>query len=201
MREIPKDYEIYQHFKGEYYQVRAVAEHEETGELFVVYTALYGDNKTYTRTLSNFMSEVDRNKYPDEKHRYRFTKVDFQGTREEKQPVRARNESKQEQTESSTSNDESENQKFVNAKLSEELRSNVKEEDIDAGLMRFLDAGTYEEKLEILVMLRNKVDEHMLNTMAASMDVELKEGTLEERYDDIKYCLSTLEKYECNRLR
>ena len=199
MRETPKDYEIYQHFKGEYYQVRAVAEHEETGELFVVYTALYGDNKTYTRPLSNFMSEVDRNKYPDEKHKYRFTKVDFQKKGDETKSSDPTGESSFGKTASSNQN--SENQHFTNQKLSEESRADVKEEDIDAGLMRFLDADTYEQKLEILVLLRNKVDEHMLNTMAASMDVELKEGTLEERYEDIKYCLSTLEKYECNRLR
>ena len=41
----------------------------------------------------------------------------------------------------------------------------------------------------------------MLNAIAASLDLELSEGSLEEQYDTLKNCLMTLERYECNRLR
>ena len=71
----------------------------------------------------------------------------------------------------------------------------------DPGLLAFLDADSYEEKLEVFASLEGKVDLHMLNAIAASLDLELSEGSLEEQYDTLKNCLMTLERYECNRLR
>ena len=68
----PKIGSVDRHFKGNLYEVKAIALHSETGEKMVVYQALYGDGDTYVRPYDSFVSKVDRIKYPDADQEYRF---------------------------------------------------------------------------------------------------------------------------------
>lgn len=71
MREI-KVNGIYRHFKGDYYLVVDIANHSETKEKYVVYRQLYGDMSLWIRPMDMFLSEVDHNKYPNVKQKYRL---------------------------------------------------------------------------------------------------------------------------------
>lgn len=72
---------------------------------------------------------------------------------------------------------------------------------VDPGLMEFLDAETFEERIQILAHLHPRINDAMINTMAVSLDLDIKDGYIEDRYQELLTCLETHAKYECLRLR
>ncbi|GAA2010945.1 DUF1653 domain-containing protein [Brevibacterium samyangense] len=54
---------IYEHFKGNRYEVYGVGLHSETEEPFVYYRALYGDYGFWIRPLAMFTEHVEREDY------------------------------------------------------------------------------------------------------------------------------------------
>jgi len=63
---------VYKHFKGNLYRVEDVAKHSETGETYVVYRQMYGEESLWIRPLDMFLEEIDREKYPDAEQKFRF---------------------------------------------------------------------------------------------------------------------------------
>ncbi len=61
----------YRHFKGNEYEVIAVARHSETEEPMVVYRALYGDCGVWVRPAEMWNEQIVR----DGKTYTRFTKI------------------------------------------------------------------------------------------------------------------------------
>ena len=58
------------------YMIVGEATHSETREKMMVYAALYGDGGLFVRPLDMFLSEVDHEKYPEIKQKYRFELVE-----------------------------------------------------------------------------------------------------------------------------
>lgn len=196
MNQIPQAGEIYQHFKGKLYRIVTLATHTETGEQLVIYQALYGEFQVFARPLSMFLEKVDAKKYPDAAGKDRFMRIPMAEAAAVSRPVAAPSENPVELRPAAMS---SENP--VEPRPAAASSESSVEPQPDPGLLAFLDADSYEEKLEVFASLEGKADLHMLNAIAASLDLELSEGSLEEQYDTLKSCLMTLERYECNRLR
>ena len=170
---IPAPQQIYRHFKGGLYQIVTIAEHTETGEQLVIYQALYGDFRIYARPLSMFTGRVDRDKYPEVLQEYRF------------EPVYPAS--------------------FIHSgtgagPVSSDVQ-NPEEPNLDPLVLEFLDSDSYEQRLNILAALHHRITDEMITTMAIASDIEVEGNSVEERFEGLKRCLLTLEKYECHRLR
>ena len=213
---IPKPHEIYKHFKGNLYQVVTIAEHSETGEQLVIYQALYGDFKTYARPLVMFTGEVDRQRYPEVTQRFRF---ELQGTDADRQireteaagvehPVSTQT------TVTASQPAAAQATPIVAQNIAAQATATAAQTTIapvspavddepalDPLVLEFLDADSYEEKLNILAGLHHRITNEMITTMSISCDIEVNDGEPEERYEELKNCLLTMEKFECNRLR
>ena len=67
---------VYKHFKGNLYRVENIAKHSETGEIYVVYRQMYGEQELWIRPKDMFLEEVDHDKYPEVTQRYRFELIE-----------------------------------------------------------------------------------------------------------------------------
>lgn len=52
----------------------------------------------------------------------------------------------------------------------------AEEEATVPGLIRFLDADTYQKKIKILEEMKDELDDHILNNMAVSLDLSIDDG-------------------------
>ena len=176
MREV-KTGEIYRHFKGYLYQIVAVARHSETNEKYVVYQALYGDMQVWVRPYEMFVSEVDREKYPDVTQKYRFELLNTAaGTLSSGAKPRMM-------------------EPEANPKQAEEEF----EGQVDERLLEFLDAPTCQDKINYLNLIRAGIDDALINNIAAAMDITVDDGPIDARFLSLKSCLMTKAKYECVR--
>lgn len=205
MRQLPKNGEFYRHFKNKLYQIIAVAKHSETGEQLVIYQALYGDFGVYARPLEMFMSEVDHEKYPDVTQKYRFERVELSSNTVTETQVKDHTQ-REYAAENRNLLENSEKQSLADSfERSENMGLSSREEEYEGGInpkvLEFLDSEDFDERYNILVALRDEIDDQMINTLAVALDVVIPEGDIDDRYDQLKMCLRTRQRYESNRLR
>lgn len=222
-REKPAAGEFYRHFKGNIYQIKMLAKDSETEKEKVVYQAMYAPFICWVRDLEEFLSEVDRGKYPDAVQKHLFEKV-----------VLEEENSLQKKSGGSMSADENTSQQKVTlagtqgvgqvvaansgkeGNVSDKelvkalktgqperyLAQKITEDEIaNRGLLQLLDAETFREKRQIFVGLKQYLNERMLNNIAVALDIVLEEGDIETQYESIMHCLDAFEHYEGGRLR
>ncbi len=165
MRQEPRAHEVYQHFKGNLYQIITIANDSETLEQQVVYRQLYAPYEAYVRSLTMFLEEVDRVKYPEVEQQYRCELVEMK----KETPV-------------------------------EHNQSKTTDNGLDPLFLQFFDEDTFAGKIKILEQMKSTVTNRMITSMAVATDITLNDtGEVEERYAELRRCLYTLEKFECNR--
>ena len=164
MQRRPVAGETYRHFKEKNYKIITIAHHSETGEELVIYQALYGDGMVCARPLNMFVSEVDHEKYPEVKQKYRFEKIaDAQEEPKEK---------------------------------------SLSQMSAEEKMMAFFDEDDLEARYQILLTMREDVTNTMIDNMAVVMDLVIPDGSIQNRYDDLKRAIQTKQRYEQNmRLR
>ena len=202
--------EFYKHFKGQLYQVRALAENSEDNTPMVVYQAMYAPFKIWVRPLSTFLEKLDKEKYPDAAQEYRFERIildDRQNT-EAVEPDIVQSEKSAAVTntihpeEVITVSDEEITDALLSGQVERKLSGKISDNQLAAkGLMIFLDAENYHVKRHIFSSLEPYLNDTMLNNIAVTLDLVLDEGSKEQHFETILNCLETHEHYECNRLR
>ena len=77
----------------------------------------------------------------------------------------------------------------------------AQELNLDPLVIQFMDADLASEKNDILSKLRPIITNDMIDIMAMSVGVVVNEGDVYDRYNDLRTCLTTMEKFESTRLR
>lgn len=77
----------------------------------------------------------------------------------------------------------------------------VEEGGVNPKLLAFLDTDDLEEKYEILLTMRSEVDDQLINNMAVTLDVVIPDGDVQMRYEQLKNCIKTKQRYEIDRMR
>lgn len=206
MTELIRPGDRFRHFKGNNYQIIALAKDSETGEEMVVYQGLYGDFETYVRPLSMFCSEVDKAKYPDATQRMRFERIErgtsagtmsLQTAPATAAPVR------QQATPVTAAPVMQEQPTSAPAETGASPERAVFDKTAVDRMMEFFDADDFEEKYKILKAMRmcNDLTDNIIDNMASTIDIVIEDGAVEDRLSQLIKCVGTRRKYETSRLR
>ncbi len=206
MENRPECGEWYRDSQERLYQVVTTAIFSETQEELVVYQALYGSYQVYAGPIGMFLSGEDRAKYPQAAQKYRFERVqrpEGVGQLSDGESGIAQKEAGEAAsgdgaaTALQDGNGREERKAFRERKAREENEA----EGVSPKLMAFFDADDLEEKYHILLSMREEITDHLINNMAVVLDVVIPEGDLDSRYEELKRCIRTRQRYESDRLR
>lgn len=215
--------DIYKHFKGNRYEIVAVAQDCEDGSPQVVYKALYPPYTIYVRPYHEFVEELDKTKYPKAEQTHRFEKE--QAVAGERKffgnlPGLGKAESGEAPVAAKTS--ESSRSRVIdpNAVSDAKFESAAEvrteqpapdnktesgrisiERKVDKNLLLFLNGNTFEEQIAVLKEMRGKISEEMFAVMFASLDFPMPNGDEDSRYNALMKRLETMHEFDGKRFR
>ena len=165
---------------GEKYQVVTFAKERTSGEKMIVYQQLFDPFIVYVESVEKFSSRM-RKSSQDENTSSRMRKSG--------------------QDENVSQLDDETGRETVTSRetICETVNKEPGEPEIHPEFRRFLDAKSYAERIDILRGMRNIVDNTMINSMAVIMDVEIKDGPIEDRFDELLECIQMKRQYEIER--
>lgn len=196
--------EFYRHFKGNLYQIRMLARDAGNGKELVVYQAMFPPYSCLVLSLAAFLSLVDKEKYPQAEQKRIFEKTDIESFRktEGKRPENPSEESTEDDRSIDSLTDEELERVLCDGNIEKYIGTRITEEELKRrGLMLLLDAESFRKKRQIFMGMGAFLDQVLLNNIAVTLDLVLKEEDEEGQYDAILKCLGALEHYEGGRLR
>jgi hypothetical protein len=196
-RTLPKPGEFYRHFKNRLYQIICVAKNSETEEPVVVYQALYGDFGIWARPAEEFLSEVDHEKYPQIRQKYRFEPV-----------VPKKAEPRQNGTEDMAQGITVTNGTGRPSALSPEDNAGTEDDAAEAEegvknsvLIEFLDADDKEVKKAVLTRNIKRITQSDLDGIYTSYGITGFGGSEKQQVEGLLKFLEMQEQYEGDHLR
>lgn len=189
--------EFYRHFKNKLYQIVAVARHSETGERMVVYQALYGDYGVYARPYEMFTSEVDHEKYPEVRQKWRFERVEPGQSLTENGQMAAgcRN------TDSRKAADMAAEPQVSSRDTESDSSRHYTDRTPDPAFLEFLDTEDFELRMECLKALEERITQQELDSMYLVLDMKPERGSLQEQLYAVRRFLTMQKRYDGSRLR
>ena len=208
--------DIYRHFKGNRYEIVAVAEDCEDGSPQVVYKALYPPYKIYVRPYFEFVEELDKNRYPKAEQKHRFEKENskigerkffgnLEGLGEEPAKKTDPDASETQNTKHEEPDLKTAEKPFVqdtpkDGRFTEAGRISV-ERKVDRNLLLFLNGNTFEEQIAVLKEMKGKITDEMFAVMFASLDFPMPNGDEDTRYSALMKRLETMHEFDGKRFR
>lgn len=189
--------EFYRHFKNKLYQIVAIARHSETGERMVVYQALYGDYGVYARPYEMFTSEVDHEKYPEVRQKWRFERVEPGQSLTENGQMAAgcRN------TDSRKAADMAAEPQVSSRNTESDSSRHYADRTPDPAFLEFLDTEDFELRMECLKALEERITQQELDSMYLVLDMKPERGSLQEQLYAVRRFLTMQKRYDGSRLR
>ena len=166
---------------GEKYQIVTLAKERISGEKMIVYQQLFEPFTVYTESAKVFFNRMKKSSQDKN--------VSQQNRETSRETISDRETNRETFSDSETSRETNR----------ETMKKEAEEPEIHPEFRRFLDAESNTERIEILRGMRNIVDDTMINSMAVIMDVEIKDGPIGERFDELLECMQMKRQYEIER--